>query len=43
MGHLSSIDDGARCVLTGNIGNPGVYAGERLAAIPILFHVAGGP
>jgi predicted DNA-binding transcriptional regulator YafY len=43
MGRLSSIDDGARCVLTGTTSNPAVYAGEWLAAIPIPFHVAGGP
>jgi predicted DNA-binding transcriptional regulator YafY len=43
MGHLSSIDDGARCVLIGTTSNPAMYAGEWLAAIPIPFHVAGGP
>src|ERR1700688_35 len=43
MGCLSSIDDGARCVLTGTTNNPAMYAGEWLAAIPIPFHVAGGP
>ena len=43
MGRLSPIDDGARCVLTGTTSNPAMYAGEWLAAIPIPFHVAGGP
>ena len=43
MGRLRSIDDGARCVLTGTTSNPAMYAGEWLAAIPIPFHVAGGP
>ena len=43
MGHLSSIDDGARCVLTGTTSNPAMYAGEWLAAIPIPFQVTGGP
>ncbi len=43
MGCLSSIDDGERCVLTGTTSNPAMYAGEWLAAIPIPFHVAGGP
>jgi predicted DNA-binding transcriptional regulator YafY len=43
MGRLSSIDDGARCVLTGTTSNPAMYAGEWLAAIPIPFHVTGGP
>jgi hypothetical protein len=43
MGRLSSIDDGARCVLTGTTSNPAMYAGEWLAAIPIPFHVEGGP
>ncbi|MGH3397769.1 MAG: helix-turn-helix transcriptional regulator [Streptosporangiaceae bacterium] len=43
MGQLSSIDDGARCVLTGTTSNPAMYAGEWLAAFPIPFHVTGGP
>jgi hypothetical protein len=43
MGRLSSIDDDARCVLTGTTSNPAMYAGEWLAAIPIPFYVAGGP
>jgi predicted DNA-binding transcriptional regulator YafY len=43
MGRLSSIEDGARCVLTGTTSNPAAYAGEWLAAIPIPFHVTGGP
>jgi predicted DNA-binding transcriptional regulator YafY len=43
MGRLERIDDGARCILTGTTSNPAMYAGEWLAAIPIQFHVAGGP
>ncbi len=43
MGQLSPLDDGARCVLTGTTSNPAMYAGEWLAAIPIPFHVTGGP
>ena len=43
MGRLSPADDGARCVLTGTTSNPAMYAGEWLAAIPIPFHVEGGP
>jgi predicted DNA-binding transcriptional regulator YafY len=43
MGRLSRTDDGARCVLTGTTSNPAMYAGEWLAAIPLTFHVAGGP
>jgi predicted DNA-binding transcriptional regulator YafY len=43
MGRLASTDDGQRCVLTGTTGNPAMYAGEWLAAIPIPFHVVGGP
>jgi predicted DNA-binding transcriptional regulator YafY len=43
MGHLNSTGDGARCVLTGTTSNPAMYAGEWLAAIPIPFHVEGGP
>jgi predicted DNA-binding transcriptional regulator YafY len=43
MGRLERTDDGARCVLTGTTSNPAMYAGEWLAAIPIRFHVAGGP
>ena len=42
MGRLDRTDDG-RCVLTGTTSNPAMYAGEWLAAIPIRFHVAGGP
>ena len=42
MGRLEPIDD-ARCVLTGSTGNPAMYAGEWLAAIPFAFHVDGGP
>jgi predicted DNA-binding transcriptional regulator YafY len=42
MGRLEKIDD-ARCVLTGTTSNPAMYAGEWLAAIPIRFHVQGGP
>jgi predicted DNA-binding transcriptional regulator YafY len=43
MGRLERIDDGARCVLIGTTSNPSMYAGEWLAAIPIPFHVDGGP
>jgi hypothetical protein len=43
MGRLQRTDDGERCVLTGTASNPAMYAGEWLAAIPIRFHVAGGP
>ena len=43
MGHLNSTGDGAQCVLTGTTSNPATYAGEWLAAIPIPFHVQGGP
>ncbi len=43
MGRLEPIDDGKRCVMTGSTSNPSMYAGEWLAAIPIPFHVVGGP
>jgi predicted DNA-binding transcriptional regulator YafY len=43
MGRLEPAGDGARCVLTGTTGNPGMYAGEWLAAIPVPFTVEGGP
>jgi predicted DNA-binding transcriptional regulator YafY len=43
MGRLRRTGDGARCVLAGTTSNPAMYAGEWLAAIPIPFHVAGGP
>jgi predicted DNA-binding transcriptional regulator YafY len=43
MGRLNRTDDGSRCVLTGTTSNPAMYAGEWLAAIPIAFHVEGGP
>jgi predicted DNA-binding transcriptional regulator YafY len=43
MGRLNPAGDGARCVLTGTTSNPASYAGEWLAAIPIPFHVEGGP
>jgi predicted DNA-binding transcriptional regulator YafY len=43
MGRLSPAGDGARCVLTGTTSNPAMYAGEWLAAIPVPFHVEGGP
>lgn len=42
MGRLEPTDDG-RCVLTGTTSNPQMYAGERLAAIPLRFRVEGGP
>jgi predicted DNA-binding transcriptional regulator YafY len=43
LGRLKRTGDGKRCVLTGTTGNPAMYAGEWLAAIPIPFHVEGGP
>ena len=43
MGRLSRTGDGKRCVLAGTTSNPAMYAGEWLAAIPIPFHVEGGP
>jgi hypothetical protein len=43
MGRLERSGDGRRCVLIGTTSNPAMYAGEWLAAIPIRFHVAGGP
>ena len=43
MGSLEPIDGGERCVLAGTTSNPAMYAGEWLAAIPIPFHVDGGP
>jgi predicted DNA-binding transcriptional regulator YafY len=43
MGRLDRTGDGARCVLTGTTSNPAMYAAEWLAAIPITFHVEGGP
>jgi predicted DNA-binding transcriptional regulator YafY len=43
MGRLERTDDGRRCVLTGTTSNPAMYAAEWLAAIPIRFHVQGGP
>lgn len=43
MGRLSPLGDGARCVLAGTTSNPAMYAGEWLAAIPVPFHIEGGP
>jgi predicted DNA-binding transcriptional regulator YafY len=43
MGRLNRTGDGARCILTGTTSNPAMYAAEWLAAIPITFHVEGGP
>ncbi|HCU93591.1 MAG TPA: ArsR family transcriptional regulator [Actinobacteria bacterium] len=43
MGRLQRTGDGERCVLIGTTSNPAMYAGEWLAAIPIRFHVEGGP
>lgn len=43
MGRLEPLDDGARCRLVGSTGNPQMYAGEWLAAIPLPFRVVGGP
>ena len=42
MGRLEVIDD-TRCVLIGSTSNPAMYAGEWLAAVPLSFHVEGGP
>jgi predicted DNA-binding transcriptional regulator YafY len=42
MGRLERLDE-SRCVLVGTTSNPVMYAGEWLAAIPIPFHVEGGP
>ena len=43
MGRLERRGDGTRCILTGTTGNPAMYAGEWLAAIPIPFYVEGRP
>jgi len=43
MGRLERTGDAKRCVLTGTTSNPAMYAGEWLAAIPLRFHVEGGP
>jgi len=43
MGRLQPIDDGARCVLSGTTSNPAMYAADWLAAIPVQFHIEGGP
>lgn len=43
MGRLAATGDGTGCVLTGTTSNPAMYAGEWLAAIPLPFHVEGGP
>jgi predicted DNA-binding transcriptional regulator YafY len=43
MGRLERTGDGERCVLAGTTGNPAMYAGEWLAAIPLPFRVEGGP
>jgi|SRR5271169_3282009 len=43
MGRLERIDNGERCILIGTTSNPAMYAGEWLAAIPVRFHVVGGP
>jgi hypothetical protein len=43
MGRLERTGDGQRCYLIGTTSNPAMYAGEWLAAIPIRFHVEGGP
>lgn len=42
MGRLESAADGHGCVLVGTTGNPAMYAGEWLAAIPLPFRVEGG-
>jgi predicted DNA-binding transcriptional regulator YafY len=43
MGRLEQAAGGQRCVLAGTTSNPAMYAGEWLAAIPLGFHVEGGP
>ena len=43
MGRLQPTAGGERCVLAGTTSNPAMYAGEWLAAIPVPFHVEGGP
>jgi predicted DNA-binding transcriptional regulator YafY len=43
MGRLERTGDSARCTLTGTTSNPAMYASEWLSAIPIPFHVEGGP
>jgi predicted DNA-binding transcriptional regulator YafY len=43
MGRLERTSDNDRCVLTGTTSNPVMYASEWLAAIPVTFHVQGGP
>lgn len=43
MGRLEPLDDGRRSRLVGSTNNPGMYAGEWLAAIPLPFRVVGGP
>ena len=43
MGRLEPAADGAGCVLVGTTGNPAMYAGEWLAAVPLPFRVEGGP
>ncbi len=43
MGRLERTGRGERCVLIGTTSNPVMYAGEWLAAIPIRFHIEGGP
>jgi predicted DNA-binding transcriptional regulator YafY len=41
MGRLEPSGDG--CVLIGSTRNPTMYACEWLAAVPVAFHVEGGP
>jgi len=42
MGRLRALDD-EHCELVGTTGNPSMYAGEWLAAMPLPFTVLGGP
>jgi predicted DNA-binding transcriptional regulator YafY len=41
MGRLEPLGEG--CVLVGSTSNPGMYAQEWLAAVPLRFRVEGGP
>ncbi|WP_035839172.1 helix-turn-helix transcriptional regulator [Kitasatospora azatica] len=44
MGRLEPVGvAGERCVLVGSTRNPAMYAQEWLAAVPLAFHVVGGP
>lgn len=43
MGRLEPLEGGRCCRLVGSTNNPGMYAAEWLAAIPLPFRVTGGP